>query len=175
MRIESIMKQNNVEHRFSLGFWFWMGNPYIIRINFNVQFVFFMLFILSILLECFAYPFTWTPFKIPNLIQSITISFFLPTLVYSFSRFLIARSCEDICCRKRIIAKKSTSPSDYITNYSNNYRQCEITDPSYNSNVNNLRIKSLVQIFSTNGKKFVCLGSLVHPKAVLTTLECVST
>lgn len=56
-----------------------------------------------------------------------------------------------------------------------NYRQCEITNSTYSNSVNNLRIKSLVQIFSTNGKKFVCLGSLVHPRAVLTTLECVST
>ncbi|XP_055313726.1 phenoloxidase-activating factor 2-like [Sitodiplosis mosellana] len=90
------------------------------------------------------------------------------------SRFLIARSCEDICCRKRTISKKSTAAN--FENYTGNYRQCEITNPTvYNSNVNNLRIKSLVQIFSANGKKFVCLGSLVHPRAVLTTLECVST
>lgn len=88
-------------------------------------------------------------------------------------RFLIARSCEDVCCRKRTIAKKSATSE--FNNYMGNYRQCEITNSTYNSNVNNLRIKSLVQIFSTNGKKFVCLGSLVHPKAVLTTLECVST
>lgn len=89
------------------------------------------------------------------------------------SRFLIARSCEDICCRKRTISKKSTSSN--FDNYMGNYRQCEITNSTYSNSVNNLRIKSLVQIFSTNGKKFVCLGSLVHPRAVLTTLECVST
>ncbi|XP_031636089.1 phenoloxidase-activating factor 2-like [Contarinia nasturtii] len=88
------------------------------------------------------------------------------------SRFLIARSCEDMCCRKRIISKKSTSSN--FDNYTGNYLQCEIANTTYASNVNNLRIKSLVQIFSSNGKKFVCLGSLVHPRAVLTTLECVS-
>lgn len=91
---------------------------------------------------------------------------------FSLFRFLIARSCEDICCRKRTITKKFTATD--FSNYTSNYRQCEIANLTYNSNVNNLRIKSLVQIFSTAGKKFVCLGSLVHPRAVLTTLECVS-
>lgn len=90
-------------------------------------------------------------------------------------RFLIARSCQDICCRKQSIAKKTTkSTSHNFDNHTGNYHQCEIANSTYNSGVNNLRIKSLVQIFSTNAKKFVCLGTLIHARAVLTTLECVS-
>lgn len=96
------------------------------------------------------------------------------------NRFLIARNCEDICCRKRTITKKSapsstsTTTSSSLDNYLSNYRQCEIHNFTNGNNVNDLRIKSMVQIFSVNFKQLICLGTLVHPKAVLTTLECVS-
>lgn len=114
---------------------------------------------------CFRWFFVFFVFLISIFIHSI--------------RIIITKNCEDVCCRRRYFVKKSTN---YAGNaISNHYRRpCELKNfNAATTDDNDIRIKSMALIYSSSSssshlKQPICVGTLIHPRVVMTTLVCAS-
>lgn len=78
------------------------------------------------------------------------------------SRIISTQNCADLCCSRRLLAKKSDTGFR---------RKCELKAFDASS-PNSVRLKSMAQIYAANGKQLICTGTLIHPKFVMTTLVC---
>lgn len=94
-------------------------------------------------------------------------------------RIIITKNCEDVCCRRRYFVKKSTTYAGNANSFgTHNYRRpCELKNfNAATTNENDIRIKSMALIYSSAAylKQPICIGTLIHPKVVMTTLVCAS-
>ncbi|XP_037031477.1 chymotrypsin-like elastase family member 1 [Bradysia coprophila] len=91
-------------------------------------------------------------------------------LINHGKRSRIQRSCEDFCCRRSNTVKKSLDYNEF--NDVNKHNGC---DASNWDSPDGFELPWITQIYLTKSKSPICLGSLIRPNIVITTLQCVST
>ncbi|KAJ6647328.1 Phenoloxidase-activating factor 2 [Pseudolycoriella hygida] len=90
-------------------------------------------------------------------------------LINHGKRSRIQRNCEDFCCRRSNLVKKSTNYNEF--NDVNKHSSCDAS----NWDSPDFDLPWITQIYLTKSKSPICVGSLIHPNVVMTTLQCVAT
>lgn len=131
-------------------------------------------------ISCRFFVFVFFFFLLSRFVLFSCFSFFSFLFCFYPIRIIITKNCEDVCCRRRYFVKKSTTHAGNVNSFAaqHHYRRpCELKNfNAATTNENDIRIKSMALIYSSSShlKQPICIGTLIHPKVVMTTLVCAS-